>query len=43
VKIKTRWPTICNAILAYAVKQDEYSKQIGEDDRIDDNTPFKRN
>jgi serine phosphatase RsbU (regulator of sigma subunit) len=31
---------ICNAILQYAVKQDEYLQQIGEDDRIDDKTAF---
>jgi serine phosphatase RsbU (regulator of sigma subunit) len=31
---------ICNAILEYAVKQDEYLKQIGETDRIDDKTAF---
>jgi serine phosphatase RsbU (regulator of sigma subunit) len=31
---------ICNAILAYAVKQDEHLKQIGEEDRIDDKTAF---
>ncbi len=29
---------ICNAILAYAVQQDEHLKQIGEEDRIDDKT-----
>jgi serine phosphatase RsbU (regulator of sigma subunit) len=31
---------ICNAILEYAVKQDQYLQQIGEDDRIDDKTVF---
>jgi serine phosphatase RsbU (regulator of sigma subunit) len=31
---------ICNAILAYAVKQDEHLRQIGEQDRIDDKTAF---
>jgi len=31
---------ICNAILAYAVSQDEHLKQIGEEDRIDDKTAF---
>jgi len=31
---------ICNAILAYAVKQDDSLKQIGEPDRIDDKTAF---
>jgi serine phosphatase RsbU (regulator of sigma subunit) len=31
---------ICNAILDYALKQDEYFQQIGEDDRIDDKTVF---
>ena len=31
---------ICNAILAYAVKQDERLKQMGEQDRIDDKTAF---
>jgi hypothetical protein len=30
----------CNAILDYALKQDEYLHQIGEDDRIDDKTVF---
>jgi serine phosphatase RsbU (regulator of sigma subunit) len=30
----------CNAILDYALKQDEYLHQIGEDDRIDDKTAF---
>ena len=36
---------ICNAILEYAVKQDQYLQQIGEGDRIDDKTVFiiKRN
>jgi len=29
---------ICNAILDYALKQDEYLRQIGEPDRIDDKT-----
>ena len=29
---------ICNAILDYAVKQDQYLQQIGEVDRIDDKT-----
>jgi serine phosphatase RsbU (regulator of sigma subunit) len=32
--------TICNAILAYAVSQDERLRQIGEEDRIDDKTVF---
>ena len=31
---------ICNAILQYAVQQDEYLRRIGEDDRIDDKTAF---
>jgi serine phosphatase RsbU (regulator of sigma subunit) len=31
---------ICNAILQYAVQQDEYLKTIGEEDRIDDKTAF---
>jgi serine phosphatase RsbU (regulator of sigma subunit) len=31
---------ICNAILQYAVQQDEYLRKIGEDDRIDDKTAF---
>jgi serine phosphatase RsbU (regulator of sigma subunit) len=31
---------ICNAILQYAVKQDEYLQQINEVDRIDDKTVF---
>jgi serine phosphatase RsbU (regulator of sigma subunit) len=31
---------ICNAILQYAVKQDEYLQQIKEVDRIDDKTVF---
>ena len=31
---------ICNAILQHAVKEDEYLKQIGEEDRIDDKTAF---
>ena len=31
---------ICNAILNYALKQDEYLQQIGEGDRIDDKTAF---
>ena len=36
---------ICNALLDYAVKQDEYLRQINEADRIDDKTVFiiKRN
>lgn len=29
---------ICNAILDYALKQDEHFREIGEDDRIDDKT-----
>lgn len=29
---------ICNAILDYAVKEDNYLRKIGEDDRIDDKT-----
>ena len=31
---------ICNAILQYAVKQDDYLRGIGEEDRIDDKTAF---
>jgi serine phosphatase RsbU (regulator of sigma subunit) len=31
---------ICNAILAFAVHEDEHLKQIGEEDRIDDKTVF---
>jgi serine phosphatase RsbU (regulator of sigma subunit) len=31
---------ICNAILQHALEQDEYLKQIGEEDRIDDKTAF---
>jgi serine phosphatase RsbU (regulator of sigma subunit) len=31
---------ICNAILEYAVQQDEQLVQIGEEDRIDDKTAF---
>ena len=31
---------ICNAILAYAVQQDENLRRIGEQDRIDDKTVF---
>lgn len=31
---------ICNAILSYAVTQDERLRQIGEEDRIDDKTAF---
>jgi serine/threonine protein phosphatase PrpC len=31
---------ICNAILAFAVQEDENLKQIGEKDRIDDKTVF---
>jgi serine phosphatase RsbU (regulator of sigma subunit) len=31
---------ICNAILDYALKQDEHFRQIGEQDRIDDKTAF---
>ncbi len=31
---------ICNAILAYALQQDEHLRQIGEQDRIDDKTAF---
>jgi hypothetical protein len=31
---------ICNAILEYAVKQDQYLQQIGQGDRIDDKTVF---
>jgi len=31
---------ICNAILDYAVKQDEYLREIREPDRIDDKTAF---
>ena len=31
---------ICNAILDYAVRQDEHLQQIREKDRIDDKTAF---
>jgi serine phosphatase RsbU (regulator of sigma subunit) len=31
---------ICNAILDYALRNDEHLKQIGESDRIDDKTVF---
>lgn len=31
---------ICNAVLDYALQQDEYFQQIGEKDRIDDKTAF---
>jgi hypothetical protein len=31
---------ICNAILTHALKQDDYLKQISEQDRIDDKTAF---
>ena len=31
---------ICNAILTHALKQDDYLKQIGEQDRVDDKTAF---
>jgi hypothetical protein len=31
---------ICNAILDYALKQDEYFREIGEEDRIDDKSAF---
>src|ERR1700680_2836033 len=31
---------ICNAILTHALKQDDYLKQIGEPDRVDDKTAF---
>jgi len=31
---------ICHAILAYAVRQDDRLKEIGEEDRIDDKTVF---
>ena len=31
---------VCNAILDYALTQDEYLRQIGEPDRIDDKTAF---
>jgi hypothetical protein len=31
---------ICSAILEHAVKQDDYLKQIGEGDRVDDKTAF---
>jgi serine phosphatase RsbU (regulator of sigma subunit) len=36
---------LCNALLDYAVKRDDYFRQIGEEDRIDDKTVFiiKRN
>jgi hypothetical protein len=32
--------TICKAILEYAVKQDDYLRQINETNRIDDKTVF---
>jgi hypothetical protein len=32
--------TICDAILGYAVEQDERLKQIGEEDRLEDKTVF---
>ena len=32
--------TICNAVLEYAVKQDDYLRRINEADRIDDKTVF---
>ncbi|HUL17577.1 MAG TPA: PP2C family protein-serine/threonine phosphatase [Terriglobales bacterium] len=31
---------ICDALLEYAIKQDEHLRQIGEEDRIDDKTVF---
>ena len=31
---------ICDAILDYAVRQDEHFRQIDESDRIDDKTAF---
>jgi len=31
---------ICSALLEYALKQDDYFRQIGEPDRIDDKTVF---
>src|SRR5215510_3890380 len=31
---------ICSAILDYALEQDEYLRQTGESDRIDDKTAF---
>ena len=31
---------ICNAVLDFALKQDEHFQQIGEEDRIDDKTAF---
>jgi hypothetical protein len=31
---------ICNAVLEYAVKQDDELRRRGEDDRIDDKTAF---
>jgi serine/threonine protein phosphatase PrpC len=31
---------ICNAILAYAVQQDEQMRRNGEEDRVDDKTAF---
>ncbi len=36
---------ICNALLQYALKEDDHLRQIGEQDRIDDKTVFiiKRN
>ena len=36
---------ICNALLEYALKQDNHLRQTGEQDRIDDKTAFivKRN
>ena len=31
---------ICNAILTHALEQDDYLKQISEQDRVDDKTAF---
>ncbi len=31
---------ICNSILGYALKRDEYYRKIGEGDRVDDKTAF---
>ena len=31
---------LCNALLQYAVKEDDHLRQIGEQDRIDDKTVF---
>jgi hypothetical protein len=31
---------ICNALLEYALKEDDHLRQIGEQDRVDDKTVF---